>query len=194
MAIEIIEGDLLKYDCDVKCVTTNGFVTSTGKAVMGRGIARALAVHNKEIPWIVGKCLKENGNHTQVILKNKKHIWVMFPVKPTIITFEQPNPVFVERHVVDHMQRAYLSRTANQQRTIPGFYCRAELPIIQRSLEELLMLKHQYGWKDIVLPIPGVGAGELDVDEVLKVVNKVWHTGGLRLIRLPKPKQTEKGK
>lgn len=58
-----VEGNLWEYPADVRCITTNGIVTRSGKAIMGAGCAREAV---EKYPWIaerLGTMLRYYGNH-----------------------------------------------------------------------------------------------------------------------------------
>lgn len=58
-------------------VPTNGFVKKNGEAVMGRGVARELAIIDRKFPCKLGKAIKERGNRVFVWNDNI----ITFPVK-----------------------------------------------------------------------------------------------------------------
>ena len=60
--------DMLKIDCDALCVTTNGFIKANGECVMGAGIAKRIKDMLPNVPSMLGKLIKRNGNITQIIL------------------------------------------------------------------------------------------------------------------------------
>lgn len=59
-----IEGDIWAYAATtVIAITTNGSVTSDGRAIFGRGVARQAALRCPELAYKLGSLLKEKGNH-----------------------------------------------------------------------------------------------------------------------------------
>jgi hypothetical protein len=60
-------------------ITTNGAITSRGRGVMGRGCAREAALRFRELPLLLGRGIRLNGNVLQ-ILSYEHRIW-SFPVK-----------------------------------------------------------------------------------------------------------------
>lgn len=81
-----ISGDIWELDCRYRVITTNGVVNSSGKAIMGKGIA--LQAKNRyldhyphiNIDVILGKLIKAHGNHVYFICDNlisfpTKHHW-----------------------------------------------------------------------------------------------------------------------
>ena len=68
---------VLRKDYTYLAVTTNGFVKKNGSAVMGAGIAKAVANEDPKAPAILGLKIKTNGNIVQKIYSNV----ISFPVK-----------------------------------------------------------------------------------------------------------------
>ena len=77
--MEEVVGNIWDYYDQGKwiVITTNGFVKSNGKAVMGRGIALEAATRFPTTPYILGKYIKELGN-IPIRLNDRM---VSFPVK-----------------------------------------------------------------------------------------------------------------
>lgn len=160
--MHIIYGELFKqYDADVICITTNGFRKSNGDCVMGKGCAKQAANMIPGLPAILGKAIGTNGNITQKVYESDDGVaLVVFPVKPVfeICTTYCDN-------VVRHMQNKF---TTGQR--IPGWACVADINIINESAVQLVKLADTNGWKHIVLPRPGCGAGELTWHIVSKIL------------------------
>lgn len=77
----ILNEDIWNYykkDNNIICITTNGFVKSNGRCVMGRGIALQAKQRISGLPKIVGDAIKQVGNIP--ILFEKLGICT-FPVK-----------------------------------------------------------------------------------------------------------------
>lgn len=141
-------GDMIQMTGDVLVITTNGFVTNHGKCVMGRGIAKQIADRYPNVPYVLGKAIKANGN--VVNLLNVGQSFLSFPVKPISDWFDGSN-------VVAHAASKY---TVGQQ--VPGFLCKARLDIIERSLAQLVSIADSYQFRRVLCPRFGCGAGELD--------------------------------
>ena len=75
--------DLWSYsidDCDARVITTNGTVKASGRAVMGRGVAKQAKDRYIGIEKLLGMVLKTQGNHVEILI-HKPLALVMFPVK-----------------------------------------------------------------------------------------------------------------
>lgn len=133
-------------------VTTNGFVTSNGKAVMGRGIAKQIADKFPEVPYILGSKIKNGGNTVHVIKAvPNKTVLLSFPVKPDYVTYDGSN-------VVNHAEKNY---TVGDK--VAGFHAKADIKIIERSLQEIVRYADSNPQiKFFCIPRAGCGAGELD--------------------------------
>lgn len=152
---------------DAVCFTSNGFVKQNGAAVMGRGTAYVVNEHmRKEGAAKLGAAIGANGNVVQVIQEGLPAI-VSFPVKPAS---RRVTRFTLSTDVVEHMRSEYESSVPC---TVPGWACLAELPIISRSVLELLRLTDGMGWSRVALPKPGCGAGEL-AWEAVKPLLTVW--------------------
>ena len=151
-----------KYDA--VCITTNGFVTTTTKAVMGRGIAYSFD-NRFNIAYKLGKILIKKGNHVHIILKKNKYHPVIcsMPVKPFSVKVDK-KCINIVRHARYNYRKGEYA---------PGFHAVADIKIIKKSTKELVKMADQEGWKKVLLPRPGCGAGELTWKEVKPVLNKI---------------------
>ena len=143
---------------DAICITTNGFVKRNGAAVMGRGTAFQAKKRFYGIDYALGNAIRKNGNVVQVIWDDPTI--VAFPVKPVSVKFDGHN-------VVSHAVHQF--RIGD---VVPGFLSRADIAIIERSLKQLVDLANKRGWRKVVLPMPGTGAGELDPDDIVPLLEK----------------------
>lgn len=73
-------GNLWLADADVRVITTNGTIKKNGQCVMGRGCAAEAKAKYPELPLLLGKHLKENGNVPQKF-SLADDVLVSFPVK-----------------------------------------------------------------------------------------------------------------
>lgn len=143
------KGDMLKAEGDVHVITTNGFVTKTGNAVMGRGCAKQASEIIPDLKATLGKLIECKGNIVHFI-----NPIVTFPVKPVRVVNDGTNVV---RHC----------KTRIGQST-PGFHAKANKEIIFKSVQELLVMAELYPWDTIICPRFGCGAGELDWETEVK--------------------------
>ena len=59
-----IEGNIWAYAAkSVIAITTNGSLTSDGRAIFGRGVAKQAALRYPELAHKLGSLLKDKGNH-----------------------------------------------------------------------------------------------------------------------------------
>lgn len=142
--------NMLNTECDALVVTTNGFVKNNGECVMGRGIALQVAKALPEIPKLLGKLIKQSGNKVYLLAKEADiPAIISFPVKPETFVFNGNNAV------------SHCKATIGQ--TVAGFLAKANVYIIEQSLQQLVDLANENPqWKTILIPRVGCGAGELD--------------------------------
>lgn len=72
-------GDSDKYVARV--IPTNGMVSTTGKAIMGRGVALQAATKYKTLPTILGSLILSKGNRVHELPLEGGPIFVSFPTK-----------------------------------------------------------------------------------------------------------------
>lgn len=154
-----IYGNLWDQTCDAICITTNGFVKSNGRAVMGRGCAKEALLKYPNIDLVLGTFLQIYGNVVQILKapQDSPHI-VAFPVKSDMEIYDGTNCV---THLKSKMK--YGSK-------LPGWMCTANITLIQDSAQQLVDLTNKMGYTKVVLPRPGCGAGELKWEDVRKVL------------------------
>ena len=154
-------GNMLEMKCHAICVTTNGFVSSNGKAVMGRGIAKQIAELLPDIPYQLGNLIARNGNKTQIIHQTNNLSFISFPVKPSQVIYDSNN-------IVSHAKSKY-----SVGQIVPGFHAVAEPEIIRRSCIELVQLANDNpDWEIILIPRAGCGAGELKWEDVKPIMQE----------------------
>lgn len=93
-----VTGDLWTYPADVRVITTNGFVKKNGEAVMGAGCAKEATKLYAGIATLLGKLLKDKGNHVHILRYGDffpKDVLVSFPVKHN--WFENADLELIER-------------------------------------------------------------------------------------------------
>jgi hypothetical protein len=174
-----ITGDLFKsVKADAICITTNGWTKKDGSCVMGRGCADQAKKLWPGIEFTLGEALKR-GNHPHVLTYPTEHSGgkqlvvpvpglyfkvpyhvVSFPVKPDWCDAEDLLPRFRQS------ESQKIGRS-------PGWMSQAKFDIICNSARHLVRLAESEGWKSVVIPRPGCGAGGLQwkhVKEHLEVI------------------------
>lgn len=78
-----LTGDLWEVEADARAITTNGFVKTNGRAVMGRGVAAQALQRFPDINWTLGRLIAANGNHVGMLgWAGDLRSWLLsFPVK-----------------------------------------------------------------------------------------------------------------
>lgn len=133
-------GDLWTMRADAVCITTNGYVTTAGRGVMGRGVAAQAKRRFPGIDKALGEALTKNGNHVQIIAWWGDGVaLVAFPVK----------------HVWRDAADLGLIRRS----------C-AELVVLADNPRG----KAGRTWERILLPRPGCGNGRLRWEDVSPIV------------------------
>lgn len=158
-----VKGDLFDIECDAICVSTNGFVTKSGKCVMGKGCAKQAAEFFPETPKLLGDRIKKYGNVVNKIRHFEGVAILSFPVKPVTSIC-----VTVKSQVVKHMQ--YLYKMGDE---VPGWACVANIDIIEQSARQLVEMTDKNGWNKVLIPFVGCGAGELCWSDVKPVLDKI---------------------
>ena len=75
----------------ILALTTNGHVTKTGKAIMGRGVAAQAAKRFSSLPERLGQAIAQGGNHVHFLGENL----VSFPVEHSPL--EAPDLQLIEQ-------------------------------------------------------------------------------------------------
>lgn len=83
-------SDLWDYTADCRVITTNGSIKRNGQAVMGRGIAAQAAIRYPELPLLLSRSIKKQGNHLYMLGD-----LCMFPVKHN--WWEQADILLIQR-------------------------------------------------------------------------------------------------
>lgn len=160
--MKLIYGNALHENCDALCITTNGYVSTRGNAVMGRGIAKQIADLFRHIPIRLGSLIKSKGNNVHLLDTIKTAEGpidlLSFPVKPHSVFNHKDN-------VVSHAVHMYEPRAL-----VPGYHAKADLKLIARSCRQLVDWANKTNHKKIVLVRPGCGAGELDWETQVKPI------------------------
>lgn len=155
-----ITGKLFEQVADAFCITTNGFITARGNAVMGKGCAKEAAEYYPRLPALLGSMMKKLGNVPMVVLAKGEECLCTFPVKPvTGICNEK------KTNVVKHMRSEFKPGDI-----VPGWACVADIELIKESAQKLVILATMNQWKKVIVPRPGCGCGELKWEEVKQVL------------------------
>lgn len=154
------KGNILYMPADAVVITTNGFTTSQGKAVMGRGIAKEVSMKVLDLPYVLGALLQSKGNHVFHLKDINRIALISFPVKPDFVINDGSN-------LVKHAQHLY-----SMGRKVPGYHAKADLSLIEKSAKQLVELANKKDWKKVLLPRPGCGAGELSWRTVKPILEK----------------------
>lgn len=150
------KGNMLSMSCDALCITTNGFVKNNGKAVMGAGIAKQVSHLIGGIDETLGEKIIREGNKVHLLTYVEAIALVSFPVKPIVETSDGTNFVSHKHFPVGT--------------TVPGWACKADIQLIEKSCHQLVELTDRMGWKKVLLPRMGCGHGELKWEDVKQVV------------------------
>jgi hypothetical protein len=145
---------------DAICVTTNGTTTKNGYGVMGRGCALEAKTRYPQIEGRLGRHLINSGNVPGVI--NDRPVIVSFPVKPALGEYREDDIVTSQ---IGKWRKGAI---------VPGWAMKAQTKIILQSALLLSEMAAKFKWKEIVLPRPGCGNGELAWEAVKPILEGVF--------------------
>lgn len=148
---------------DAICITTNGCTTKAGDAVMGKGIALDASIMFPSLPRKLGGLLTEYGNRCFRILTEKEVAICSFPTKGTDQYLEARD----RELLIEHHQKIKLPAK------VCGWQMKSSLPLIEKSCREITEMADKFGWKEILIPFPGINNGGLDKATVLPVIEKL---------------------
>ena len=133
IAGDICSGKILEF-ADAICVTTNGVVKKSKRAVMGAGCAKDMKEKFEELDYELGEAILKNGNITQII-------------STRVIAFKKfKKSVFIVSFPTKHV-----------------YWEKSDLVLIEASTQQLIELADNNSqWKRIILPRPGCQFGRLD--------------------------------
>ena len=137
----------------VVCTTTNGFVKKNGEGVMGAGNAKAISNYIPGLKFALGRHINVRGNVVGFIAERV----IAFPVKPQSGTINE---------LLTNCKIKF-----KKEELVPGFWCRADLKLIEKSMEQLNKLIETSNLEEVYLPVPGINNGQLsytDVEPILK--------------------------
>jgi len=148
------------------CITTNGYVTSSGKNIMGAGIAREAKRRYPNIDFSLGKKLTKYGNHVMLLTIEKGTSIFSFPTKRDSFdfSFQENFPGFANEGLKNKMIGCS---------KIPGWAIKSEIELIKRSANELMDICNLYKLESVLLPKPGCSHGGLKWENVSPVLDKI---------------------
>jgi hypothetical protein len=173
-----IYGDLFGFNekgPDCIAVTTNGFVDSAGRNVMGKGTAGEAKRRWPGIERILGRLIEKEGNHVHLLTNQDKGIVVMRDsgehVPYHIVSFPtKPSVVHEASDLITHYRKANEGHT--EDLNLPGWMAKSDLDLISQSAWELKELADRMGWQSMVIPRPGCANGQLSWDQVKPVLEE----------------------
>ena len=111
----------------------------------------------------LGDLITKKGNHVHGLVKTdggRGFAICSYPVKPVFQECKAD-----KSNVVKHMQSKMRPGAS-----VPGWACVATMKETTRSAEELVTFAYAQGWRDVVIPRPAVGAGELNWADVMPAI------------------------
>jgi hypothetical protein len=156
--MRLVKEDIWNFKDGAIGIPTNGYLTSKGKAVMGKGLALQAKQKYPDSELGLANLIKTHGHHVGFILMNPVKL-LSIPVKPVskVLASEKDKDC-----ILPHVRHLYPVGV-----TAPGFHCKAELNIIENSLLELLEFMPENDLETVYLPLLGCGNGGLDVRDDL---------------------------
>ena len=166
--MKVAKGDLFSQKCDAICITTNGYYTMKGEAVMGKGVAAQASAKWKVLKQKLGYMLNLHGSHVFIILKRSKqndrpYYVVNFPTKKQAGKSNGKNVLRRLRNTPGFMKGDL----------VPGWALKADIELIAQSAREIVELAKLRGWQKVIIPRPGCGNGELTWAEVRAVIKPI---------------------
>lgn len=141
--------DLWKESCDARCITTNGYIKKNGALVMGAGVAGQAQYRYPRFPKIAGEAIKTHGNHVYFFGN-----WYLKGFQAE--NYSQELLMYYVTFPVKH-----------------NWYEKADLDLIKRSAEELMVIVDKQQWQRVLLPCPGCGNGQLEWKDVQPVIEPI---------------------
>lgn len=149
-----ITGDLFESEqADAICILTNGFVNAQGSNTMGKGCALGAKQRWPGIQLAVGHHIRSGGNHCRILTVDGSD-----EVKNSVCLVT-PTPIstihLVPYHILTFPTKHHWSESS-------------DLKLIERSCSQLMTYVNARGWKSVVLPRPGCGAGGLSWENEIR--------------------------
>lgn len=143
---------MFEPEVDSVCITTNGIISSNGKAVMGAGTAGYLAKLYPEVKSILGKSLSKCGNLPFIIgcIKNTE--------------FFAPSKNILDNKLFSCLVWSFPTKN--------DFKDKSDLELIKKSAIQMVKHADNLNLKNIIIPAPGCGknTGQLDYTAQVKPV------------------------
>ncbi len=165
----ITKGNLFDQKADAIVIPVNGYYTFQNHAIMGKGVALQAAKKFPILKKKLGYMLQMHGTHVFMLSKKKKlggvklpYDVVTFPTKPRSGISQGPN-------VVKHLRTKF----NKDGMFVPGWALKSDIKLIKKSAIELRELAAARGWKRVVLPKVGSGAGEVDWKRIYRVLKRI---------------------
>jgi hypothetical protein len=133
-------------------IPTNGFVSRNGAGVMGAGLAYDAKDRYPGIVFDLGTHIRREGNVVGW-LRKEPHQIIAIPVKPSFHKIENQNQ---KKKILPKVRSIY-----GIGETVPGFYCMADIKLIERSLNQLVDFIEKNSLKTVFIPLLGCGNGGL---------------------------------
>lgn len=105
-SFQLVKGNIWDYlnKADILCVTTNGVVKPNGELVMGAGVALQASRRFPSLPKVLGRAVKEHGNHVHTGVQSGKTIIVSFPTKHN--WKDKSDLILIEQSITELIQLA----------------------------------------------------------------------------------------
>lgn len=133
-------------------IPTNGWVSRNGAGVMGAGLAYDAKNRYPGIVYDLGTLIKRES-HVVGWLRKEPHQIISIPVKPSFHKIENQNQ---KRKILPKVRGLY-----GIGETVPGFYCMADIKLIETSLNQLINFIEKNSLKTVFIPLLGCGNGGL---------------------------------
>ena len=159
---------------DAICITTNGFVNKQGACSMGKGCAGDAKHRWPGIQMTLGKLIQQKGNRVHLLTGADKVLpgyagWAAHTLPYHLITFPTKPDTFTAdancSNVVEHMRHQ-----ATPGKSLPGWMSVSDLELIEKGCMQLVELTNTHSLESVVLPRPGVGAGQLSWEKHVRPV------------------------
>ena len=133
-------------------IPTNGFVSRNGAGVMGAGLAWDAKNRYPGIVFDLGLLIRREGNVVGW-LRKEPHQIISIPVKPAFQKIENQKQ---KKKLLPKVRNLY-----GIGETVPGFYCMADIKLIESSLNQLVDFIAKNSLERVYIPLLGCGNGGL---------------------------------